>query len=70
MTACVKESNIKGSYRYKSDDYKLKFDLVAPRRVNMKKLITGMVKLESVEDASKKVKVGKGIKILTAGIEE
>lgn len=70
MTACIKESNIKGSFRYNSGDYKLAVDLVASERVNVKKLITRVVKFESAEDAFKEVKTGKGIKILISGIEE
>lgn len=70
MTACTKESNIKGSFRYNSGDYKLAVELVASGRVNVKKLITGVVKFESAEDAFKEVKAGKGIKVLIAGIEE
>lgn len=70
MTACTKESTIKGSFRYSSGDYKLAVELVASGRVNVKQLITGTVKFENAEEAFKEVKAGKGIKTLISGIEE
>ncbi|KAH8431200.1 NAD(P)-dependent alcohol dehydrogenase [Aspergillus melleus] len=67
MAACTKELNVKGSFRYGSGDYKLAVDLVASGKVNVKELITGVVKFEDAENAFKEVKAGKGIKTLIAG---
>ncbi|KAL5365675.1 putative D-xylulose reductase A [Aspergillus floccosus] len=69
MAACTKELNVKGSFRYGSGDYKLAVELVASGRVNVKELITGVVKFEEAEQAFKEVKAGKGIKTLISGIE-
>ncbi|KAL3430936.1 putative D-xylulose reductase A [Aspergillus tetrazonus] len=67
MAACTKELNIKGSFRYGSGDYKLAIQLVASGQINVKELITGIVKFEDAEQAFKDVKAGKGIKTLIAG---
>lgn len=70
MAACTKELNIKGSFRYGSGDYKLAVELIASGKVNVKGLITGVVKFEDAEQAFKDVKAGKGIKTLIAGVQE
>ncbi|KAL4917058.1 chaperonin 10-like protein [Aspergillus aurantiobrunneus] len=67
MAACTKELNLKGSFRYGSGDYKLAVQLVASGRINVKELISGIVKFEDAEQAFKEVKAGKGIKTLIAG---
>jgi len=67
LQMCVKELNVKGSFRYGSGDYKLAVDLVASGKVGVKELITGKVKFEDAESAFKDVKAGKGIKILIEG---
>ncbi|PYI04469.1 putative sorbitol/xylitol dehydrogenase [Aspergillus sclerotiicarbonarius CBS 121057] len=69
MAACTKELNVKGSFRYGSGDYKLAVSLVASGKVNVKELITGIVKFEDAERAFEEVKSGKGIKTLIAGID-
>ncbi|KAA8645543.1 hypothetical protein EYZ11_005432 [Aspergillus tanneri] len=68
MAACTKELNVKGSFRYGSGDYRLAIDLVASGKVNVKELVTGIVKFEDAEQAFKEVKAGNGIKTLIAGI--
>ncbi|KAL4753357.1 putative D-xylulose reductase A [Aspergillus terricola var. indicus] len=67
MAACTRELNIKGSFRYGSGDYKLAVQLVASGQINVKELITGIVKFEDAERAFKDVKAGKGIKTLISG---
>ncbi|KAE8145375.1 chaperonin 10-like protein [Aspergillus avenaceus] len=69
MAACTKELNIKGSFRYGSGDYKLAVGLVASGKVNVKELITGVVKFENAEQAFREVRAGEGIKTLIAGID-
>ncbi|TVY60731.1 putative D-xylulose reductase A [Lachnellula suecica] len=70
MTLCTKEVTCKGSFRYGSGDYKLAVELVASKKVDVKKLITGTVKFEDAEQAFKDVKAGTGIKCLIAGPNE
>ncbi|PGH23803.1 chlorophyll synthesis pathway protein BchC [Polytolypa hystricis UAMH7299] len=67
MAACTKELNVRGSFRYGSGDYKLAQDLVATGKINVKELITGIVKFTDAEQAFAQVKEGKGIKTLIAG---
>jgi D-xylulose reductase len=67
---CIKEITVKGSFRYGSGDYKLAVELVSCGKVNVRKLITGIVRFEQAEEAFKDVKAGKGIKILIAGPNE
>jgi D-xylulose reductase len=67
MAACTKELNLKGSFRYGSGDYKLAVQLVASGRIDVKQLISGIVKFEDAEQAFMDVKLGKGIKTLIAG---
>ncbi|KAK4153334.1 chaperonin 10-like protein [Chaetomidium leptoderma] len=70
MALCLKEVTARGSFRYGSGDYKLAIDLVAAGRVDVKKLVTGVVPFEDAEEAFKKVKEGQVIKILIAGPNE
>lgn len=67
MALCMKEVTAKGSFRYKSGDYKLAIELVISGRVDVKRLITSTVVFEDAEEAFRNVKAGKGIKILIAG---
>ncbi|GLA67580.1 hypothetical protein AtubIFM55763_010083 [Aspergillus tubingensis] len=69
MAACTKELNVKGSFRYGSGDYKLAVSLVGSGKVNVKELITGVVKFEDAERAFEEVKAGKGIKTLIGGVD-
>ncbi|KAF1814080.1 putative xylitol dehydrogenase [Eremomyces bilateralis CBS 781.70] len=69
-TMCVKELNIKGSFRYAEDDYRLAIQLVASDRLDVKPLISKKVSFKEAEDAFKDVNAAKGIKILIAGPEE
>lgn len=69
MTACTKELNIRGSFRYGSGDYKLAVGLVASGKINVKDLITSTVDFYNAEQAFKEVKVGKGVKTLIAGVD-
>jgi D-xylulose reductase len=64
---CVKELNMKGSFRYKAGDYSLAVELIASGKVSVKPLISRKVEFEDAEEAFKDVKAGKGIKILIAG---
>lgn len=70
MALCIKEVTARGSFRYGSGDYKLAIELVASGKVDVKKLITTVVKFGEAEEAFKKVKEGQVIKILIAGPNE
>ncbi|OTB05090.1 hypothetical protein M426DRAFT_73031 [Hypoxylon sp. CI-4A] len=70
MAMCQKEVTAKGSFRYGSGDYKLAVELVSSAKVDVKKLISGIVEFKEAEDAFKKVKQGEVIKILIAGPNE
>ncbi|KAI2616103.1 GroES-like protein [Hypoxylon sp. NC1633] len=70
MAMCIKEVTAKGSFRYGSGDYKLAVELVAGGKVDVKKLISGIVTFKEAEDAFKKVKQGEVIKMLIAGPNE
>lgn len=69
MAACTKELNIKGSFRYGSGDYKLAVELIESEKINVKELVTGVVKFTDAEKAFLDVKAGKGIKTLIAGVD-
>jgi len=70
MAMCLKEVTAKGSFRYGPGDYTLAVDLVASGKVDVKKLVTGVVSFKQAEEAFKKVKEGEAIKILIAGPNE
>ncbi|KAI1342882.1 GroES-like protein [Xylariaceae sp. FL0016] len=70
MAMCQKEVTAKGSFRYGSGDYKLAVELLAGGKVDVKKLISGVVTFKEAEEAFKKVKEGEVIKILIAGPNE
>lgn len=70
MALCLKEVTARGSFRYGSGDYKLAIELVAAGKVDVKKLINGIVAFKDAEEAFKKVKEGQVIKILIAGPNE
>ncbi|KAI9857268.1 MAG: hypothetical protein M1830_006380 [Pleopsidium flavum] len=70
MAMCVKELNVRGSFRYGSGDYKLAVDLIANGKISVKELITGKVEFKEAEQAFKDVKAGKGIKILIEGVKD
>ena len=64
---CVKEVTARGSFRYSSGDYKLAIELVAAGKIDVMKLVDGVVPFNKAEDAFTKVKEGQVIKILIAG---
>ena len=68
LMMCVKELNVKGSFRYGPGDYALAVDLLATGRVSVKELITGKVKFRDAEEAFHQVHAGKGIKTLIEGV--
>ena len=70
MAMCIKELNVKGSFRYGSGDYKLAVELIASGKVKVKELITGKVEFTEAEQAFKDVKAGKGIKMLIEGVKD
>lgn len=70
MAFCIKEVTARGSFRYGAGDYELAIELVKTGRVDVKKLITGIVSFQQAEEAFKKVKTGEAIKILIAGPNE
>lgn len=70
MAMCLKEVTAKGSFRYGAGDYQLAVELVATGKVDVKKLITGVVSFKEAEEAFKKVKEGEAIKVLIAGPNE
>ncbi|KAK9241928.1 chaperonin 10-like protein [Lipomyces tetrasporus] len=65
--ACTKELNIRGSFRYASGDYKLAVELIAAGQINVKAMITQIVKFEDAQWAFEEVKAGNGIKTLISG---
>ena len=70
MALCLKEVTAKGSFRYGSGDYKLAVELVASGRVDVKRLVSGVVPFSQAEQAFAKVKEGEVIKMLIAGPNE
>lgn len=70
MELCMKEVNVRGSFRYGSGDYKLALGMVASGQVQVKKLITGVVSFRRAEEAIKMVRGGRVIKVLIAGPNE
>jgi D-xylulose reductase len=70
MQLCMKEVTAKGSFRYGAGDYALAIELVAQGKVDVKKLISGVVDFKDAESAFKKVKEGEVIKILIKGPNE
>ncbi|KAH7156663.1 chaperonin 10-like protein [Dactylonectria macrodidyma] len=70
MAMCIKEMTMSGSFRYGPGDYPLAVELVASGKVDVKKLITGVVEFRQAEEAFKKVKEGEAIKVLIAGPNE
>lgn len=70
MALCLKEVTARGSFRYGSGDYKLAIELVAAGKVDVKRLVDGVVAFKDAEEAFKKVKEGQVIKILIAGPNE
>ncbi|WEW59897.1 sorbitol dehydrogenase [Emydomyces testavorans] len=70
MAVCIKEINVKGSFRYGSGDYKLALDLIASGKIQVKELVTRVVSFTDAEQAFIEVKAGKGIKTLIAGVED
>jgi len=70
MALCQKEVTAKGSFRYGSGDYKLAVQLVSSGKINVKALISSIVRFEDAEQAFRDVKGGKGIKYLIAGPNE
>jgi len=70
MAMCLKEVTAKGSFRYGAGDYQLAVELVATGKVEVKKLISGVVSFKEAEEAFKKVKEGEAIKVLIAGPNE
>lgn len=70
MAMCLKEVTMRGSFRYGPGDYNLAIELVASGKVNVKKLVTGVVEFKQAEEAFTKVKEGSAIKVLIAGPNE
>lgn len=70
MGLCLKEVTARGSFRYGSGDFRLAIELVAMGKVDLKKLVTGVVPFEQAEEALKMVREGKVIKVLIAGPNE
>ncbi|KOS21516.1 putative D-xylulose reductase A [Escovopsis weberi] len=70
MAFCLKEVTARGSFRYGPGDYELAIELVRTGKVDVKKLVSGVVNFENAEEAFQKVKGGEVIKILIAGPNE
>ncbi|KKK22073.1 hypothetical protein P175DRAFT_0525101 [Aspergillus ochraceoroseus IBT 24754] len=70
MALCKKEVTAKGSYRYCSGDYKLAVDLVGSRKIDVGKMIDGVLPFKDAELAFKRVMQGQSIKVLIAGPNE
>ncbi|EEH10825.1 xylitol dehydrogenase [Histoplasma capsulatum G186AR] len=69
VAVCTKEVDVRGSFRYGSGDYKLALTLVEEGKVDVKKLVTGIMAFEEAEQALLNVKAGNGIKTLIRGVE-
>ena len=67
---CMKELNVRGSFRYSAGDYKLAVDLLSAGKISVKELITGKVPFREAEKAFKDVLAGRGIKTLIEGVED
>lgn len=70
MAMCAKELNLKGSFRYGPDDYRLAVDLTASGRLKVNDLISHKFDFKNAEEAFQNFKAGKGIKILIEGPTE
>ncbi|KAH7110631.1 hypothetical protein B0J13DRAFT_462301 [Dactylonectria estremocensis] len=70
MAMCIKEMTMSGLFCYGPGDYSLAVELLASGKVDVKKLITGVVEFKQGEEAFKKVKEGEAIKVLIAGPNE
>ncbi|EFW14017.1 xylitol dehydrogenase [Coccidioides posadasii str. Silveira] len=70
MVVCTREISVKGSFRYSSGDYKLALELVETGKINVRDLITKVVRFTDAEQAIIEVKAGKGIKTLISGVED
>ncbi|PHH86972.1 hypothetical protein CDD83_9475 [Cordyceps sp. RAO-2017] len=70
MAMCLKEVTARGSFRYGPGDYELAIQLVASGKVDVKRLISGVVPFDRAEEAFRKVKEGEVIKMLIAGPNE
>jgi len=67
MAMCVKELNIKGSFRYGPGDYEMAVGMLSSGRISVDALISRKVSFADAEEAFKDVKAGKGIKTLIEG---
>ncbi|KAI9890622.1 MAG: hypothetical protein M1814_003820 [Vezdaea aestivalis] len=65
---CVKEIQLRGSFRYAEGDYRLSIELIRTGKVDVKPLVTGRVGFWEAEKAFEEVKAGKGIKYLIDGV--
>ena len=70
MAMCIKEVSCRGSFRYGAGDYELAIELVASGKVDVKKLVSGIVSFDKAQEAFEKVKEGQVIKMLIAGPNE
>ncbi|KUI58904.1 D-xylulose reductase A [Cytospora mali] len=70
MALCCKEATAYGSFRYGAGDWKIAVGLVADEKVEVKKLVSEIVKFKDTEKAFNKGKEGQAIKILIAGPNE
>ena len=70
MALCMKEVNVRGSFRYGSGDYRLAVQMVERGLLDVKRLVTGVVRFERAEEAIQKVKGGQVIKVLIQGPNE
>ena len=68
--ACVKELNVKGSFRYGSGDYKLAVDFISQGKLDVEKLISSKFSFDEAEKAFEETKAGKGIKMLIEGVKD
>ncbi|KUI68059.1 D-xylulose reductase A [Cytospora mali] len=70
MALCCKEVTAYGSFRYGASDWKIAVELVADKKVKVKKLVSEIVEFKDTNKAFNKVKEGQAIKILIAGPNE
>jgi D-xylulose reductase len=64
---CAKELAVKGCFRYGPGDYTMAIELLSSKKIEVNSLISERVEFKDAEEAFKRTKDGKGIKILIEG---
>jgi D-xylulose reductase len=71
-TACIRDLTIRGSIRYTTGCYSTAVDLIASRKIDVKRLITNRFDFEQAEEAFELVRQGKEsvIKVVIHGYQD